>query len=378
MNRESIYIFYSWQSDTDNKINNYFIRDALAETIKDIKKSIDFIEDIVLDHDTRNVPGIPQITNTILEKINRCSIFVPDLTYISKTEKGKNIPNPNVLIELGYAIKSIGSERIITVLNEFYGKCIDGLPFDLGHHRWPIVYCLPPNSSPEEIKKEKKSLTNKLKNALKITINEGVVKLNKKDSYARKVVAEIKEELLLSRFSPTPVIDQLNDIYSQLEDNAINGALLDVEVFFNFIKTKYLPEIIKYLNSSEGKGQNYLNYWNRIFSKGGSIFKIKTRSDKKTSDLLSAFKMEMWFSEFVPVQSMEQYDNKFIKLSKKAIDGDVEDIVKFQEFIINDYFPFLRAYTQGNLKTERYLSKWNELFGKEGILKKVENRYKYM
>lgn len=52
-------IFYSWQSKTEQVINHYFIRDCLAEAIKQIKKKNSV--SINLDYDTKGESGIPFI-----------------------------------------------------------------------------------------------------------------------------------------------------------------------------------------------------------------------------------------------------------------------------------------------------------------------------
>lgn len=62
------------------------------------------------ESDTGGVPGSPNIIETVFGRIRDCAIFVADLTFTSKTESGKLSPNPNVLIELGYAARSIGWE----------------------------------------------------------------------------------------------------------------------------------------------------------------------------------------------------------------------------------------------------------------------------
>jgi hypothetical protein len=59
------------------------------------------------------------------------------VTFVGKGEKGRSIPNPNILIELGYAVAKKGWERIICVMNQQYGGP-SKLPFDLQHRRWPI------------------------------------------------------------------------------------------------------------------------------------------------------------------------------------------------------------------------------------------------
>ena len=87
-------VFYSWQSDTPNNVNRGFIRDALDKAIKKVNKTLE-VEDadredkLKLDQDTAGVPGMPEIANTIFRKIEKCSIFIPDLTFVGNTEIGK-------------------------------------------------------------------------------------------------------------------------------------------------------------------------------------------------------------------------------------------------------------------------------------------------
>ena len=176
-------IFYSWQSDNDAKSSRYFIQDALKKAIKKLNASLDFEEAPRLDQDTKDVPGSPEITNTILNKIDNCSIFVADLSFIARTDANKRIPNPNVLIELGYAFKAISSGRIITVMNEAFGCASEGLPFDLAHRRWPIRYNLPANASVNERKEEESKLVTVLSDAIKAVYQSGDLEVSKDDKF---------------------------------------------------------------------------------------------------------------------------------------------------------------------------------------------------
>jgi len=66
--------------------------------------------------------------------------FVADVSFIAERgENNKKLCNPNVLIELGYAISKLGSDRLICVMNTAYGMP-DDLPFDLKHKRHPVQY----------------------------------------------------------------------------------------------------------------------------------------------------------------------------------------------------------------------------------------------
>ena len=114
--------------------------------------AIGFADDYakVSKQNTKGVSGTPDIANTILDKIRKCSAFLADLTFVGKDtvrpdDDTKFFPNPNVLLELGFAIPYLEWTRIICVMNTYYGETKD-LPFDLRHRRWPISYHLPPDA----------------------------------------------------------------------------------------------------------------------------------------------------------------------------------------------------------------------------------------
>lgn len=128
MNKRKCTIFYSWQSDIKSSRN--FISDCLERLRKRMK-------DIILcdiDRDTQGLAGAPDIGDSIYEKIDSADIFIADVTIINRNSIGRKTPNPNVLIELGYAIKALGWERIILLYDKDFGE-IEELPFDINHRR---------------------------------------------------------------------------------------------------------------------------------------------------------------------------------------------------------------------------------------------------
>ncbi len=165
-------VFYSWQSDSPAKVNRYLIRDCLLSVLKRINKDDAIIDSIRLDHDTANIPGTPDIANTIFEKINESSVFVADLTLLAETKGGKKSPNPNVLIELGYAFSAISGSCVVNVINTAFGEP-DDLPFDLVHKRWPIKYSLTEDDlkNKEKVDDVKKSLSDALFNAINLVLD---------------------------------------------------------------------------------------------------------------------------------------------------------------------------------------------------------------
>jgi hypothetical protein len=125
-------LFYSWQSDSDTKLNRYFIQKALENISKTYQKEA--LPELVIDQATREEPGSPNISETIFRKIDECNLFVADVSIINPNSQERKTPNPNVLIELGYAIRTLGFKNIILLFNAYYGTPND-LPFDIRQHR---------------------------------------------------------------------------------------------------------------------------------------------------------------------------------------------------------------------------------------------------
>lgn len=130
-------IFYSWQSDISKNRND--INNCIEKSIKSLSNAGDIKLDLNLDRDTKNRTGSPSITETIFNKISQCDVFICDVTlvnnsWLNRINNARVTPNPNVLIELGYAISKLGWERIICINNTYHGKN-ELLPFDIRGHR---------------------------------------------------------------------------------------------------------------------------------------------------------------------------------------------------------------------------------------------------
>jgi hypothetical protein len=177
-----ISVFYSWQSDSPNPTNRGFIEKALEQAIQQVKSDDTIGLEIAPDRDTKDVPGTPPITQTILEKIDRCGLFLCDVTIITSKRAKRPTPNPNVLVELGYAVARVGWERIVFVMNTYFGT-VAKLPFDLKGHRYPITYSLEPDATAEERARVRQKLSKDIASALKIAIDSRVIvnAINPKD-----------------------------------------------------------------------------------------------------------------------------------------------------------------------------------------------------
>jgi hypothetical protein len=174
-------IFYSWQSDTPANLNRSFIQKALCEAIKRLKSDTTLepalrCTPVEVDADTQGVPGSPPIAQTILAKIESCAAFVADLTFVGNslamlTPHQRFFPNPNVLMEYGYALRCHGHDRMISVLNTAFGEShSENLPFDLRHLRWPIKYHLAEDTDPEKRKAAFDALVTSLAEAIKLIL----------------------------------------------------------------------------------------------------------------------------------------------------------------------------------------------------------------
>ena len=166
-------IFYSWQSDLPNNTNRGFIHDVLKKAVGNIRKTMKIDAD--LDRDTANVPGSPEIHTTIFEKISKADLFVADVSIINNkttmwakcfNRDKRKTPNPNVLIELGYALSQLGENRIILIQNLSFGN-IEELPFDINKKR-VIGYSLGALSNKQNVKE---TLIAKLEKAIELALN---------------------------------------------------------------------------------------------------------------------------------------------------------------------------------------------------------------
>lgn len=126
-------IFFSWQSDLDSKTHRNFIEKCIKKSIKSINKNEDLRIYVEYDRDTLGLLGTPDISSSIFEKISKCTLFVADISNITSNSQ-RSIPNPNVLIELGFAINVLGWEKIICFFDINTGK-IENLPFDIRQKR---------------------------------------------------------------------------------------------------------------------------------------------------------------------------------------------------------------------------------------------------
>jgi hypothetical protein len=167
-------VFYAWQSDRLERLNRHLIRFALNLAAKSISDDRAVDIRVRIDADTEDVLGHVPVTDTTLKKIAVCDAFVPDLTFVAVTEAGKLVPNPNVMLEYGYAFRAKSHSVMIPVMNTAYGPA-EELPFDMAHLRHPLQYHLPATATNAERRLARKALTEEFERILRLMIAEAPV-----------------------------------------------------------------------------------------------------------------------------------------------------------------------------------------------------------
>tara|TARA_R110000744_G_scaffold12647_3_gene37484 strand:- start:4826 stop:6541 length:1716 start_codon:yes stop_codon:yes gene_type:complete len=201
-------VFFAYQTDTDDKFNKGFIHQAGLNAIQKLK---DEGFDIEFDYGFNKTSGNPILINEMLKKNDEADLVLVDLTFTSsksgfgvpkinlfghtiqkyKIEEDKFSPNPNVLLETGYAWSGKGQYRTLTVMNTAFGVRSE-LPVDLKSFRWPIDYHLN-EANYKDRKSVRKSLTEDLYKAFKNSlIAEASYQIEKWSPF--KINAQLKSQ----------------------------------------------------------------------------------------------------------------------------------------------------------------------------------------
>ena len=264
-------IFYSWQSDLSKDTNQKAIGSCIKKAIIPIEENNDTIH-LLLDEATRNEAGSPDIPSTIFRKIESADIFICDVTTINQSEKKKKkTPNPNVLIELGYAISVLGWNRIIMVFNKKFGDFSTELPFDIDKRRITVFSI---------IDKADKSGQNDLTSKLNIAIDT-IIKTNPskninsvKDSNG---VKKAKDIVMLNKLMQSISIPTFDFFIHEMPDRILERIFF---FWFSFhdiydnnsfhVYDKILSEKLKEFRISWSKCLNYGHLFNT--SKDGKYY----------------------------------------------------------------------------------------------------------
>ena len=166
-----ITIFYSWQSDLPNNKNRGLIETALNKSKDNILAENLNVTEIEIISDSRGENGTPDLVSSIFNKIDSCDIFVADISIINANTNSRLSPNPNVLLELGYASHAVGWNKLICAFNSEYAK-VEELPFDI-RTRKPIIYNTTTSTS-----EAKKLFSNSLSQTINGIVNNILIDKN--------------------------------------------------------------------------------------------------------------------------------------------------------------------------------------------------------
>ncbi len=300
-----ITLFYSWQSDLEPKKNRNFIESSINKVKKDIIKNIDEITSIDIEKDSRSEIGTPDLANTIFSKINECDIFIADISIINNDSSGRLVPNPNVLIELGYAVKNLGWSKVICIYNSEFAP-VEKLPFDI-RSRKPIIY----NTS-NDLKNEKNKLNNLIYKAIEeIILNKY---LDNEEYLSTKLKIDLKilelafdyTRMIFSEGSPRKILDSNVEVISnQIKEKIFLGfkiyknLTIHIDELIDFFKddleTYFLQEKEKRLIAKMVfalRKYKDIIYSENIFINKGKNNKYKLASQDQGKDIQNIILLE--------------------------------------------------------------------------------------
>lgn len=122
-----IVVFFSWQSDIPR--NHSLIKSGLEKACKKLTTQLGC--QVIYDESLRGVAGSPRIEDVVIRKIQECDVFVADLTHVIALGD-KQMPNSNVIYELGRAEQAHASQQIIKLVDKKTSD-VGKSPFDVSH-----------------------------------------------------------------------------------------------------------------------------------------------------------------------------------------------------------------------------------------------------
>ena len=380
-------IFYSWQSDLPNNSNLSFIENCLALATKKLISLKPISVELTIDKATREITGSPDITESIFNKISRSSVFIADISIInSSSENVRKTPNPNVLIELGYAARTLGWEKIICVYNTDYGG-VEDLPFDLRNRRI-MSYSLKDGNKSDI----KKVVAKKIEKALQEMQKKGIL-IDKILDFLKK---EIDREILglVSHFvrfvnKPSEKSDFFRDINDFLDYTHLDILeLLENKKVLGFY-------ILKSFHEYEKKIHNFVNqaissqYYNRellnslidIYEWFAAYDSTRTRYFSKLFIKLEEKEKSLFVINSSKVAHGKKFPDRYLLMKK--INEKESQVHNFGDFCpghissLTNYHNFNKEYLDKFIDIIQLLiksiNKWIELTNKEIIIDFVKS-----
>ncbi|MEW5736354.1 MAG: hypothetical protein AB1921_16025 [Thermodesulfobacteriota bacterium] len=292
-----INVFFSWQSDLPDETNRRLIRECLRSASSFIEGK--FKEKnirIIIDEATRGLPGSPDITLAILNKISKSDVLVCDITTINRGAPNgvRKVPNPNVIFELGFGVSILGWGRIILLFNTAFGSFPQDTPFDIDRHRAsPYSFEVIPEGQ-KLTKAQKEERKRGLYDTLVDALSQIIIKMPDKPIYNETISIENKRRrdrdvenikwLFTSIHLPT--ID--NHIIDS--PHKMHGRLLHFWEEFNSIVSSshfylYDSELLKLVKDMHSMWGKSMSYGHRYYSDSSvERFYFQNRPNQPFSD----------------------------------------------------------------------------------------------
>ncbi len=109
---EPFHVYYVWQSDY--RESRYAIKDAIDDLVKEVNRGWQPVRPLVIEPETAPGDGAVRIDQRLLDRIQRARLVIADFTPIGEFCDVR-CPNPNVLVEVGYALASKAPAEVILV-----------------------------------------------------------------------------------------------------------------------------------------------------------------------------------------------------------------------------------------------------------------------
>jgi hypothetical protein len=264
---KSYRVFYSWQSDSPAKTNLNAIRGGLKMACKRIEQTQAGLK-LIRDEATRDTSGGPNIALKILEKIEMADVFVADITTVTTPGAKRPCANPNVGYELGYAVATLGWDRVILLFNTACGEFPNDLPFDIIQNR-ASPYLLAESDPKEKLAP--------LTDLLRIAVSAVISKNPKRPAELRGLSREKLEHdhdvgnikwMLNSLHLPT-----LDQLIQELPHMIVDRALWFYDNFRGVVENSLFSLYDKGLEEAIGQ---FFRAWTTVLSHSGQYHELRS------------------------------------------------------------------------------------------------------
>jgi hypothetical protein len=263
---------------------------CIKNAIRQSRQTKPFSLNISVDKATRDVSGTPDITDSIFIKINKCNAFIADISIINGDYEKKKTPNPNVLLELGYAARTLGWERIICICNIDFGD-LNELPFDLRNRRI-IKYSL----TGKDKNIVKNDLSSEIYNSIMQMYQQGIL-IDKVSNFLKK---DIDTEILT-------ILNHFINIF--ISEKSKNNILDNINEFLNY----RISDLEKILNDRIILGFYIYKVFNEHEKRFNVFINQAISSHYYQREVLNSFiDIYEWFGVYRNIQE-RYFDKLFVK-----------------------------------------------------------------